>query len=80
MGFENDSSLAMLEQSEERQRVQEVMAKLPSKQRLVLELYYFRQLSYEKIGSELQMPLGSVGVTLKRAEKKLKQMLIDSNP
>lgn len=41
----------------------------------VIELRYFRELSYEEIANELQIPLGTVKVQIHRAKKALKVLI-----
>jgi RNA polymerase sigma factor (sigma-70 family) len=41
----------------------------------VIELRYFRELSYEEIANELQLPLGTVKVQIHRAKKALKTLM-----
>lgn len=62
-------------QSELREHILQVMAELPLKQREVLRLFHLEGFSYASISETLDMPLGSVGVTLLRAEAKLRERL-----
>lgn len=41
----------------------------------VIELRYFRELSYEEIANELQLPLGTIKVQIHRAKKVLKVLI-----
>lgn len=66
---------APLEQDETRQRVQALMAELPEKQRDVVRLFHLEGQSYATISQVLGMPIGSVGVTLRRAEAKLRERI-----
>ena len=61
--------------SEERERVQSALLKLPNKYRLPLRLYYFDNVSYEKISRILQLPVNTVRTHLKRAKKLLAELL-----
>lgn len=63
-------------QAELREQILQVMAELPLKQREVLRLFHLEGLSYASISETLDMPLGSVGVTLLRAEAKLRERLV----
>ena len=60
---------------EQNQKVVSLIEKLPSKQRSIVQLYHLHDKSYTEISQELGIPLGSVGVTLKRAEEKLRLLL-----
>ena len=61
-----------------RQRVKlmrTVMSKLTVKYRLMIELRYFEELSYDEIASELDIPLGTVKAQLFRAKEILYNLL-----
>lgn len=49
--------------------------KLPEKYRVLVELRYFQEFSYEEIADELQIPLGTVKAQLFRARELLNQEL-----
>ena len=49
--------------------------RLPEKYRTLVELRYFRELSYEEVAQELQIPLGTVKAQLFRARELLSQEL-----
>ncbi len=49
--------------------------KLPEKYRILVELRYFKEFSYEEIANELQIPLGTVKAQLFRARELLNQEL-----
>ena len=50
----------MLEGTETRQRVKEVVDDLPALYREVLQLNYFQRMSYQQIAEVLGVPLGTV--------------------
>jgi RNA polymerase sigma-70 factor, ECF subfamily len=60
-------------QAESRQIVHALLAELPEKQRDVVRLFHLEGQSYAAISDALGMPIGSVGVTLRRAEAKLRE-------
>lgn len=60
---------------EEGLRIQEVLNTLPSKYRIPIRLYYFDDVSYEKIAGILNMPINTVRTHLKRAKKLLGEIL-----
>lgn len=64
--------LAELLRTEERQLLFMALNDLPEKQREVIRLFHLEGFSYMDISASLQIPIGSVGVTLKRAEEKLR--------
>jgi RNA polymerase sigma-70 factor (ECF subfamily) len=55
------------------EEVQKLLAKLPSKERRVVRLYYLEGRTYEEISTELHIPVNSIGPILSRARKKLRQ-------
>ncbi|MCB0592529.1 MAG: sigma-70 family RNA polymerase sigma factor, partial [Phaeodactylibacter sp.] len=60
------------------QRVQlmrDVLGRLNGKYRLMIELRYFEELSYEEIATELDIPLGTVKAQLFRAKEMLGNLL-----
>lgn len=61
--------------AEQTARVQSVVERLPIKQRKVVTLFHLQGHSYLEISERLNMPMGSVGVTLRRAEAKIRELL-----
>ncbi|RMG25434.1 MAG: sigma-70 family RNA polymerase sigma factor [Bacteroidetes bacterium] len=49
--------------------------RLPEKYRILVELRYFKEFSYEEVAKELQIPLGTVKAQLFRARELLNQEL-----
>jgi RNA polymerase sigma-70 factor (ECF subfamily) len=58
--------------------MREVVEKLKPHYRRLVEMRYFRELSYEEIAVELDIPLGTVKAQLFRAREFLYQILKDS--
>ena len=56
---------------ENNKEIQEALKLLPVRYREVLEMRYFSEYSYEKIGEILDMPVNTVGTLINRAKKKL---------
>jgi RNA polymerase sigma-70 factor (ECF subfamily) len=50
------------------------MDKLSSSYREILILYYLEELSYREIADVLRVPIGTVGIRLKRARDALKKV------
>lgn len=67
--------IASLTLSEQRETVLRIIDELPPKQKEVIRLYHLEGQSYADISRALEMPIGSVGVTLSRAEAKLREKL-----
>jgi RNA polymerase sigma factor (sigma-70 family) len=57
------------------QLMRQLLSQLNSKYRLMIELRYFEELSYEEIAEELDIPLGTVKAQLFRAKEMLANML-----
>jgi RNA polymerase sigma factor (sigma-70 family) len=53
------------------QMVRSVLGQLSTKYRLMIELRYYEELSYEEIATELEIPLGTVKAQLFRAKEML---------
>jgi len=56
----------------------DVVERLKPHYRMLIEMRYFRELSYEEIASELDLPLGTVKAKLFRARDFLYDILKDS--
>jgi RNA polymerase sigma-70 factor (ECF subfamily) len=57
--------------------MQLIITKLPPKYQTLVNLRYFRELSYEEIADELQAPLGTVKAQLHRARELLYDLVKD---
>lgn len=55
--------------------VQQALEQLPTEQRLVVNMFYFEQLSYAEIAAQLAIPMGTVMSRLNRARSHLKTVL-----
>ncbi len=58
--------------------LRKMVAKLKPRYRTLLELRYFRELSYDEIAQELNLPLGTVKVQLFRSREMLFELLKNS--
>ncbi len=61
--------------SEMKNLVEEELKSLPEKYREILILYYTEDLSYKEIAEILEVPIGTVGIRLKRARSILKKQI-----
>lgn len=61
--------------TEEKERIQRALLYLPAKYRNPLRLYYFDDVSYEKMSHVLDLPVNTVRTHLKRAKKLLAELL-----
>lgn len=66
----------LLELAQSRARVHSGLATLSEKERLVLGLAYFADLSQSEIASHTGMPLGSVKSVMTRSQQKLRAVLL----
>ncbi len=63
---------------ERKRLMNDVVDKLKPKYRLLIELRYFKELSYDEIAQKLDLPLGTVKAQLYRAKELLYNILIKS--
>ena len=61
--------------AEQRSRLHMLLEQLPPKQRNVVSLFHLHGNSYAEISERLDIPIGSIGPTLRRAEAKLRQWM-----
>lgn len=59
--------------------MREIVDKLKPRYKALIEMRYFKELSYEEIAEELQLPLGTVKAQLFRAREFLYNILKDSH-
>ncbi|MGK0387300.1 MAG: RNA polymerase sigma factor (sigma-70 family) [Maribacter sp.] len=84
--FSNNLKSSVLDPEEEfiqKQKVKlmrNVLGRLNPKYKLMIELRFFEELSYDDIAKELGIPLGTVKAQLFRAKEILYNILQDSNP
>ncbi len=58
---------------EKLEEVQRLLRRLPTRERMVVRLYYLEGRTYEEISTELNIPVNSIGPILSRARQKLRQ-------
>lgn len=73
----DDDPVERLESAEFRARLDRAVESLPADQKGVFVLRLHEGLSYEEIGRELDLPLGTVMSRLNRARQRLKALLAD---
>ncbi len=71
----DDTAPADREQKEMRVLIDRGLAGLPPNYREIIVLYYLEELSYKEIADILRVPIGTVGIRLKRAKEFLKKQL-----
>ncbi len=69
-----DPAVGEREQQEMRKMIDASLDRLPQKYREVLILSYLEEMSYKEVADILQVPVGTVGVRLKRAKEALKEI------
>jgi RNA polymerase sigma-70 factor (ECF subfamily) len=67
--------ISELIEAEQQQRLHGLLDRLTEKQRSVVSLFHLQGKSYAEISGQLEMPIGSIGPTLRRAEAKLRQWM-----
>ena len=60
---------------EQRQEVEKLVASLPERYRVVINLYYFEELSYQEIADLLNSPLGTIKAKMHRGIALLRKTL-----
>lgn len=65
---------------EDQHEVWEILAMLPYKYRIALELFHLRQCSYQEIAAILDIPPKTVETRLYRAKQKFKQKWLEVHP
>ena len=70
---QNGTPLRSLLQARERDRLGRALGALPERDRLVLELRYFAEMSYAEIGEAVSLDANAVGVALHRAKARLRR-------
>lgn len=65
---------------EQQQALGQLIQQLPQRQREMIRLHYFEGYSYAQISRQLQVPIGSIGPTLQRAEQRLRESLNAQSP
>lgn len=63
------------EKLELKESIKDILEKLPSRQRMVITLRYYEDLSYNEIALAMNQPVGTVKTDLYRARTALKQFL-----
>ena len=62
-----------VDQEVDRELLQLALNELPDQHRLILAMFYFDELSYKQIASELDVPIGTVMSRLARAKRRLRK-------
>lgn len=73
--LQEDNQLEKISNNENKQMIRNALLQLKSRDREILELYYFEDKSYLEIVDILEMPINSVGSTIKRAKEKLAKII-----
>ena len=68
-----DASEELLEQQRQLALVKEALAGMPEKYRTVIDLYYFKERSYQEIADALAIPINTVKIRLLRAKERLRE-------
>ncbi len=69
-----DPAINEREQREMRKMIDASLDRIPQKYREVLILSFLEELSYKEVADILQVPIGTVGVRLKRAKEALREI------
>jgi RNA polymerase sigma-70 factor (ECF subfamily) len=66
-------------QMEDREEIERLLGRLPAPERHVVRLFYLEGHTYQEIGSQLHIPINSIGPMLFRARQKLRKMSVPCN-
>lgn len=77
--FADESVETEREQKEVRQMIDQSLADIPPKYREVLILHYLEDLSYKEIAEVVRVPIGTVGIRIKRGKEMLKNVVTSKN-
>lgn len=72
-----ETTMAGLEEKEEKKRIEQALQKLPEEWRMVVVLRYTEGLTYEEIGEAMNCSIGTVASRLNRAHRQLAQSLAE---
>ena len=64
-----------MSRDQRREYMTEAVNRLPERYRMLIELRYFRELSYEEVAAEMNIPLGTVKAQLHRARELLNHVM-----
>ena len=76
-GVNSDSVQKKIEQVDELNLVQELIDRLPEKERLIIQFREIEQYDFNEIASILNLPEGTIRVYLSRIRKKLRKQFIE---
>lgn len=65
----------IVEEAEEKRRIEEALERIDRKYKQVITLYYFDDLSYEEISKRLRLPVNTIRTHLRRAKAVLRKEL-----
>ena len=75
----DETSLSVVGSEMRRQYLLSLIAALPANQREILMLRFFVGLEYCEISEVMEIPMGSIGTTISRALKNIKQQMLSDN-
>ncbi len=76
-GFQHDADdpVARIIDPDQQHRLQLLMDRLPPNERSVAALFHLQGHSFSQISQKLELPIGTIGPTLRQAEKRLRQWM-----
>ena len=74
-----DTTILEQERQEGRALLEKELGAVDPRYREVLILHYLEELSYKEIAEVLHIPLGTVGIRLKRGKELLRQLVTEPN-
>ncbi len=64
--------------SQQKTQLEQFLERMPPRYRKLVELRFFRELSYEEIAEQMEMPMGTVKTQIHRARTQLCRLILES--
>jgi RNA polymerase sigma-70 factor (ECF subfamily) len=75
VGVDGEKLYEDIHKKDIQEQVREALANLKEQQRKVIELYFFEELSYKKIGEKMGVPINTIKTNIRRAKNKLLSLM-----
>jgi RNA polymerase sigma factor for flagellar operon FliA len=72
---EEKDTFSMVEQEELIEKIMEILATMPKRDQLIMQLYYFEELTYKEISEVLDITPSRISQVHKRVVSKIKQSI-----
>ncbi|MAX80552.1 MAG: RNA polymerase subunit sigma-24 [Crocinitomicaceae bacterium] len=79
-GYVSETPQDILEKKQRIEAVQNVVGSMKENHRVLIDLRFFKEFTYEEIAETLGIPIGTVKARLHRAKHMLAELMLGSNP